>query len=288
MRKSLRKPTQRLSIITTRLIENIIAGNYRSVFRGRGMEYDETRSYVYGDDMRLIDWHISARMSHVYTKIFREEREMTLVLIVDVSPSLVFGSGDEPLNNLAMDVAFLLSMAAERNNDKVGLLLFTNEVEKWVPPRKGRRHILSLMNELQQCSPRGRGSDLGLALRTVSKTMKRSGICVILSDFLIGGYQRDLSILSRRHDVIAVRLFDAVQRSFPLVRWCQLEDPESRKTISISGRSHYFREQFREFWQNARRDFVRECSRSGINVLELSPEMQIADELIRFFKRRKQ
>ncbi len=284
-------PTQakirQLQIISSRLVQSLLAGNYRSVFRGPGIEFDEVREYVDGDDIRLIDWNVSSRFGSVYTKTYREEREMTIFMIVDMSPSLEFGSAERSIKEVAVITSALLTLAAIQNNDKVGGVLFTDRIESWIPPAKGRRHAMRLLQEVVAAKPEGKGSDLALALRTVSESLKRRGICFILSDFHTTGYQRELALLAKRHDVIAVRITDPVSESLPDLGIVSIADPETGRTIYLNGSSRRYRFEFEQFWQRQRQQWHRECRRRGISAIEISTVDHVADQLIRFFKRRK-
>ena len=206
---------RQLQLVAQRLVESLLAGNYRSVFRGPGIEFDEVREYVEGDDARLIDWNVSSRFGSAFTKTFREEREMTLFLVVDVSPSLEFGSRPRSMRDIALVSSALLTLAAVQNNDKVGGLLFTDRIETWVSPAKGRNHAMRLLQDIIAVEPAGRGSDLSLALRTVSESLKRRGIVIVISDFLTADYQRELALMAKRHDVIALRVSDPIEQELP-------------------------------------------------------------------------
>lgn len=284
-------PTQakirELQIISTRLVQSLLAGNYRSVFRGPGIEFDEVREYVDGDDTRLIDWNVSSRFGSVFTKTYREEREMTIFLIVDMSSSLRFGSVERSMREVAAIASALITLAAIHNNDKVGGVLFTDRIEKWLPPAKGRRHAMQLLQEVVAGRTQGNGSDLALALRTVGESLKRRGICFVLSDFHTTGYQRDLAFLSKRHDVIAIRLSDPITKSLPGFGVIKIADPETGRTMYLNGSSRRFSFEFEQFWIRQRQQWLRECRRRGISALEISTVDRVADQLIRFFRKRR-
>lgn len=278
---------RRLELISNKVVQSLLTGNYRSVFKGPGIEFDETREYVEGDDVRIIDWNVSSRLDGVYSKTFREERELTLFMIVDVSPSVYDPSLDTARREVQSLLFSILAFAGVRNNDRVGGLFFSDRVESWVPPRKGRRHALRLIQDLLSFRPEGTGSDLELALRSANEGLPRRGICVIISDFKTAGYFRELALLARRHDVIAVRVNDPIEDYFPAVGLIQLEDPETGKTILAHGRTRSFRRQFKEFWEVDRRAWARECRRLGAAVLEVGVEDDPGLELVRFFRRRR-
>ncbi len=278
---------KRLQLISTKLVEDLLAGNYRSVFKGPGIEFDEVREYVDGDDARLIDWNVSSRLDAAYTKTFREERELTLFLIVDLSASLRSAGSAEGRAEVERLLFALLTFAAVQNNDRVGALFFTDRIENWVPPMKGKKHALRLLQDMLSFRPEGRGSDMAGALRTAIETQKRRGICVVLSDFKTAGYYRELSVLAKRHDVIAVRVSDPIDEVYPPSGLVQLEDPETGVTILASGASKSFRRQYRDFWEVHRRQWARECRRRGIATLEVRTDDDPAARLIDFFRRRK-
>jgi uncharacterized protein (DUF58 family) len=271
-----------LQIVSTKLVEGILAGNYRSVFKGRGIEFDEVREYVQTDDARLIDWNVSSRFCGAFTKTFREEREITLFLVVDMSAS-VFGNSRQ---HTARMLVSLLSFAAIQNSDKVGAVFFTDKIEKWIPPRKGKPHALRLISDMLRFQPSGRGSDLGAALRASGEALKRRGIVFILSDFKTGAYQRELLILGRRHDVIALRIFSPADEEFPEAGLACLEDPETRRVILSAGMSEKFRREYADFRQAQRRLWAHDCGRLGISTVEISTREDPGEKLTRFFKRR--
>lgn len=276
---------KRLQIISTRLVEGILAGNYRSVFRGPGMEFDEVREYVEGDDARLIDWNVSSRMGSPYTKTFREERELVLFLVVDYSASVFAGGGAR--SEIATQLVSLLSFAAIRNNDRVGAVFFSDRIEKWVPPKKGKKHALRLIGDTIEFEPQGRGSDLALALRASGEALKRRGIVFIISDFKTGGYDRELSLLARKHDVIAVRLVHPVDNEYPPSGLAYLQDPETGEVIPGLGFSPAFRESYEDFQMLRRRQWLMDCGRRGVSTLEIMTSEDPGEKLIRFFERRR-
>jgi uncharacterized protein (DUF58 family) len=276
-----------LRIVSVKLVEGILAGGYRSVFKGQGIEFDEVREYVETDDARLIDWNVSSRFGSSFTKTFREEREITLFLVVDVSPSVFLGGSSSGRRETSTLLLSMLSFAAIQNSDRVGAVFFTGKIEKWVPPRKGKRHALRLMGDMLHFRPQGRGSDLALALRASGEALKRRGIVFILSDFKTGGYERELSILSRKHDVIAVRISSPEDTEFPETGLAWLQDPETREVIAGYGLSRRFRESYNDYSQSRRRQWQRECGRLGVSTLEISTTDDPGEKLTKFFERRK-
>jgi uncharacterized protein (DUF58 family) len=281
------KQVKRIELVSTRLVENLLAGNYRSVFRGVGIEFDEVREYVPGDDVRRIDWNVTSRMGNVYTKTYREERELNLFLVTDVSASLYSGSGEASKERIALLVFAILAVSAVANNDRVGGVFFSDRIEKWVDPGKGKKHVLRLLNDLLLCKPEGKGSDMALAIRTVSESLKRRGICVIISDFKTEGYWDVLTHLSRKHDCIAVKIYDSVDFSFPEVGLVELEDPESGKVILGEGISKRFRRDYEDFWERHHVHWQHECGRRGVETLEIGTSEDPGARLVQFFQRRK-
>jgi uncharacterized protein (DUF58 family) len=278
---------KRLQLVSTKLVESILAGNYRSVFKGPGLEFDEVREYVLGDEARLIDWNVSSRMASPYTKTFREERELTLFTIVDLSSSIFTGSADVSRRDTVSMLYSLLAFAAVKNNDRIGSVFFTDRIEHWVPPLKGKKHALRTIEDMLTFTPTGTGSDLALALRTVGEALKRRGICVILSDFKTSGYWKDLAILGRRHDVIAVKISDPLDTEYPVSGIVELQDPETGEVTLGAGGSRVFRKRYHEFWERHNRQWLTECRKRGIATLEISTTADPAEKLIMFFNRRR-
>lgn len=277
-----------VEIVAARLVDQLLGGRYRSVFRGPGIEFDEVREYVPGDDVRAIDWNVTSRMGAPHTKIFREEREITLMLIVDVSASLYAGSGDRDKGEFAALISAILALSAVQNADRVGAAFFSDRLEKWVPPGKGRKHTLRLIHDLLNARPQGRGSDLELALRAVYGSLKRRGICVIISDFRAEGYWEALSLLARKHDVVAVKVYDPAEARFPPAGLLALQDPESRESLWADGGSPAFRRAYDRSWSEHHEAWLDNCRRRAVETLAMSTSEDPVVELTRFFRRRRQ
>jgi uncharacterized protein (DUF58 family) len=288
----LMKKIRRIEIRTRHLVEDLFAGSYLSVFKGRGIEFDQVRKYEMGDDVRSVDWNVTARMGELYVKRFVEERELTMLLVVDASASNDFGTQGQFKRDAAIEMTAMLAFAAVRNNDKVGLLLFTDRVEKFIPPRKGRRHILRILRELlaftQAPEPRRRGTDLGVALDYVNHMMKRRGIVVLVSDFQADpeSYRKALNIAGKRHDVIAIDLRDPMESEIPPVGLIALEDVETGELIEVDTSDQAWRAAFtkriqeyetakRRVWNGARVE----------RIMIQTPDDHIA-ALTRFFQGR--
>lgn len=278
---------KRLQLISARLVESIFAGNYRSAFKGPGLEFDEVREYQDGDDIRFIDWNVTSRMKAPYTKTFREERELVLNVIMDVSASLSEVGGGRSKKALAEIVFGVLAFAAVANNDRVGSILFSDIIEHTVSPMKGKKHVLRQLHDVLSFEPKGRGSDLALALRTAQESMKRRGICFILSDFRSEGYWKDLSLLARKQDVIAIKIIDPLEKEYPPSGLIYLKDPETGETIIGNGRSRRFRKKYRDYWELEKLRWVSGCRKLGIDTLEIHTDEDPGKALLKFFSRRK-
>lgn len=242
----LMKKIRRIEIRTRHLVEDLFAGSYLSVFKGRGIEFDQVRKYEPGDDVRSVDWNVTARMGELYVKRFVEERELTMLLVVDASASNDFGTQGQFKRDAAIEMTAMLAFAAVRNNDKVGLLLFTDRVEKFIPPRKGRRHILRILRELLAFEPRGRGTDVGAALEYMNRTIKRRGIVVLVSDFQADpeSYRKALNIAGKKHDVIAIDLRDPMESEIASVGLLALQDAETGEIVEVDTSDKAWREAF--------------------------------------------
>lgn len=231
-RETLRK-IRTIEIVTERLVRDRMAGQYHSVFKGSGISFSEVRQYQPGDDIRLIDWNVSARMNDAYIKLFTEEREMTVLLLVDMSASGRFGSAGQEKRELAAEIAAVLAFSAIRNNDRVGLVVFTDRVEKFVPPKKGKKHVLRVVSEILSFQPQHRGTKLSAGLEFLGRVAPRRAVAFVISDFLapIDSYERALRITSRRHDVIPVSVTDPLEEALPPVGLVEMEDPETGELI---------------------------------------------------------
>jgi len=285
--KEVFKNIRRLEIRTKKLVNEVFGGEYESVFKGQGVEFQEVREYVPGDEIRRIDWNVTARMGHPYVKKFREERELTLLFVVDASASEYFGSIKMQKINLAGEVTALLSFSAISNNDKVALLLFTDRVEKFIPPKKGRRHTLRIIRELLYFKPEGKGTNITMALEHLNRVTRRRSIVFLISDFLDKGFEKPMRITAQKHDLIAVRILDPLDVSFPDFKGCLLlEDAETGETaVFDSGdrkkRMAYSLKQV-EFIKN-QNEFFRS---NDIDLIDLSTPEPYTDTLVKFFTKR--
>ena len=285
--KEILKYIRRIEIRTKRLVNEVFSGEYESVFKGHGVEFSEVREYVPGDDIRRIDWNVTARMGHPYVKKFQEERELTLTFVVDVSSSEYFGSISRQKINLASEVTALLSFSALSNNDKVSLLLFSDRIEKFVPPKKGRRHILRIIRDLLYFKPKGKGTNISIALEHLNRVIRKKSIVFLISDFLDKGFEKPMKITARKHDLIAIRILDPLELSIPgFSGWILLEDAESgnigwidtgdrKRRLDYGMKKMDLLEKQSEFF-----------SSNDIDLIDLNTSKPYVDELVRFFTTR--
>ncbi len=292
------KKVRQIEIRTNRQVSENLAGAYRSVFKGRGMDFEEAREYQPGDEIRSIDWNVTARTGKAHVKKYREERELTMMLAVDLSASGQFGSGDSSKREIAAEIASTLAFSAARNNDKVGLVLFTEDAEHIIPPRKGRRHILRLIRDILAFEPQHRGTNIARALEEVNRILKRRAIVALVSDFLQGpdGKIPDpegksevfkaLDITNRRHDLVCFEIVDPRETVLPALGVLTLEDSETGEIVSLDTSSAAVRKTYAEI--NARRlaDFKRALARSKIDLLEIRTDKPFITPLRKFFERR--
>ena len=281
------KNIRRIELRTSRLVEDVLAGQYHSVFKGRGMDFDEVRPYTAGDDVRRIDWNVTARTGITHIKKFVEEREMTLLLMVDASASKDIGSHGPSKRELAAELAALIGFAATRNNDNVGLLLFTEGVERYIPPGKGRSHILRIIGEVLSYEPTRRGTDVGLALSHVGHALRRRAVIFVLSDFLDSSLrERPLLILRQRHDVIAIPVIDPGERDLPDVGTIVFEDSESGELIEVDSADPDARESYSKASSVRMEELHRIFRRSGVDAIEVHTDRPYLKPLLQFFDTR--
>jgi len=304
------KKIRMIELRTNRLVTETLAGQYHSVFKGQGMNFDEVREYQPGDEVRFIDWNVTARMQHPYVKKFVEERELTVMLVVDLSGSGLFGSGEQSKRELAAEIASVLAFSAIRNHDKVGLILFSDGVEKYIPPRKGRRHVLRVIREILFYEPRWPGTDLNSALEFLSRVVPRRAIVVILSDFLgqtlptrqeMAAHLRRQVVLSetlaqaslsslsranRRHDVVAVQIADRYELRLPELGYLVLKDAETGEVVEINTGDERKRRAFAERQERLKRDLQKLFAAAKIDAIPLRTDQPYETALARFFETR--
>ena len=280
------KQVRRVEIATQGLVNEVFSGEYHSVFKGRGMNFAEVRAYQYGDDIRSIDWNVTARTGTPFVKVFDEERELTVMLVVDVSASGDFGSRSRMKGEVAVEICAVLAFSAITNNDKVGLIIFSDRIEKFVPPRKGRRHGLRVLRELLYFQPEGRRTDVAGALGYLARVVRRRAVVFVVSDFFDTGYQKALAVAGRRHDTVVIRMGDPRERELPAVGYIELEDAETGEQLTVNVSDPAFREAFDHDVTETRTTLEREFRKTGIDVIEISTDRPYADQLMRFFRQR--
>src|SRR6267154_5915766 len=292
--KAILKKVRQLEIRTNRLVNDSLAGEYHSVFKGRGMNFDEVREYVPGDEVRAIDWNVTARAGRPFIKKFTEERELTILLLVDVSASGNFGSGPQSKRQMAAEQASVLAFSAIRNNDKVGLLLYTDRVERYLPPKKGRRHVLRVVRDILYHIPEGRGTDSVKALDVANHVLHRRAVVFLISDFQSPGdpvstrveLRRAMRQTNRRHDLIAVQVADPREKELPNVGVLALEDAETGEIIELDTGNPAVRKRFNELALEHARRLVNDFRAEGVDTLELKTDSPYMPALQRFFKTR--
>lgn len=275
-----------IELRTRGLVDTVFSGEYQSVFKGHGMEFAEVREYVPGDEYRSIDWNVSARMGQPYVKKFAEERELTVLFAVDLSGSAQFGTRGRFKAEVAAEVAAVIAMAAIKNNDRVGLLLFTDRIESFVPPKKGRRHALRLIRDLLAFEPAGRATDLATALDYIGRVLRHRAIVFLMSDFFDAGYEKSLKVIGRRHDVVAVTVSDPRERSLVDVGFLELIDAETGEKVVLDSSSRYVREQFEHLSAEEETRLSRTLTRLSIDRIEIRTDRSYVEPLIGFFKAR--
>ena len=280
------KQVRRIEIRTRGLVNEVFSGEYHSVFKGRGMSFAEVREYQYGDDIRNIDWNVTARSGAPFVKVYEEERELTVMLVVDVSASGEFGTRERMKGELAVEICGLLAFSAIKNNDKVGLIIFSDRVEKFVAPRKGRRHVLRVLRELLYHKPEGRGTDLRQALEYLTHVQRKRAVTFVVSDFQDAGFEKALSVAGRRHDVIAIRIGDEREAELPDLGFLELEDPETGEIAVVNTSDPDFRERFAERIRRQRSELDRALRRSKVDVVDVVTGRPYVRPLMRFFEER--
>lgn len=284
--RDLARQVRRLQIRARRAVEDILGGEYHSVFKGAGIAFEEVREYQPGDDIRAIDWNVTARLGHPFIKRFVEERELTVMLLIDCSGSQRFGTGEQPKREVAAELAAILAFSAIVNNDKVGLIAFTDEVEKFVPPRKGPRHVLRLIREILFLQPQRPGTCIRQALDFVNRVLHRRAIIFLLSDFLDDGYQLAFKRTGRKHDLVAVALSDPREHALPAVGLLEVEDAESGQALLIDTSQKDFAAAFAQRSHERQETFRRLARSARVDTIEIAGDGNHLDALVRFFQRR--
>lgn len=277
---------RRIEITTRHLVRDLVAGVYSSAFRGRGVEFAEVREYQAGDDVRIIDWNVTARLGSAYVKRYLEERELTVRFLVDFSASKQFGSQRRTKGDLATEVCAVLALAAASNNDQVGALFFTDRIEQMIPARKGRRHVLRIVSDLLSFQPADTGTDLAAALAYLEPILRRRSVLFVVSDFMTSGYSSELGRLARKHDVVAIQLVDPRERELPDAGLITLRDPESGAWRYVDTGSDALRSSFRGRMAEFDAELERCLRERGADLLRLETDRSYAEPLLAFFRRR--
>lgn len=284
--KELLKKVRKIEIKTRRLSDHIFGGEYHSTFKGRGMTFSEVRQYQFGDDVRNIDWNVTARYSEPFVKVFEEERELTMMLVVDVSGSGLFGTKNSFKKDIITEIAATLAFSATQNNDKIGLILFSDTIELYIPPKKGRSHVLRIIRELLEFQPKSQKTDISEALSFLSKVMKKKAIVFVLSDFIAEDYQRTLKITSGRHDVTGIRVYDAREEEIPNLGVVNMQDEETGKTILVDTSSRSVRNSYAKHYRERVEYFQESFRKSGAGNLSARVDESYVKKLLGYFKMR--
>jgi uncharacterized protein (DUF58 family) len=284
--KELLKKVRKIEIKTRRLSDHVFGGEYHSAFKGRGMTFNEVRSYQFGDDVRAIDWNVTARYNEPFVKVFEEERELTLMLMIDVSASEYFGTQSTFKKNILIEIAATLAFSAIQNNDKVGLMLFTDQVELYIPPKKGRMHVLRIIRELIEFKPENHKTDISIALKSLSNMIKKRAIVFVMSDFMDENYEKSLKIASKRHDVTGIRIYDERETELPNVGLIQAKDAETGNLIWLNSALKSTRTQFKKHYLERVEYFNDTFKRSGAGKISSKIEESYVKKLLSYFKAR--
>ena len=280
------KRVKQIEIKTRGLVNELFGGEYHSIFKGKGMTFSEVREYQSGDDIRLIDWNVTARTTTPFVKNFEEERELTVYLMVDISASGEFGSGSQLKRELGTEIAAVLGFSAIKNNDKVGLILFSDCIEKFIFPKKGKSHVLRVIRELLYTNPKNTGTSIGNSLDYLLKVAKRKSVVFIISDFLDSGYNSSLKIVSKKHDLIAIQLYDPAEYKFPNIGLAKVEDPETGEMFWIDTTSKRAMKELQDDIRLKQSKFSKNAKVIGFDLIPVSTDEDFVDPLMSFFKKR--
>jgi len=280
------KKVRKIEIKTKGLSKHIFSGEYHSAFKGRGMSFSEVRAYHYGDDVRNIDWNVTARTGDTHIKVFEEDRELTVMLMVDISRSSVFGSVNQFKSELIAEISAVIAFSAITNNDKVGAILFSDQVEKYIPPKKGKKHILRIIREIIFLEPESTGTDLETAMIYLSNIQKKKAIVFVLSDFMTQGYEAALSVASRRHDIIGMHIYDKMEKEMPNIGIIEAVDAETGKDIIIDTSSRSVRQKMSDWFSNNYDYYNDTFNRYRSDHLSISTQDDYVKLLLQFFKKR--
>ena len=284
--KELLKKVRKIEIKTRRLSDHVFGGEYHSTFKGRGMTFSEVRQYQFGDDVRNIDWNVTARYNEPFVKVFEEERELTLMLMVDISGSEFFGTQEQFKNEIITEIAATLAFSAMQNNDKTGLILFSDEIELYIPPKKGKSHVLRIIRELIEFKPKSNKTDIANALKFLSSVMKKKAIVFVLSDFIADGYRDTLKIAAKKHDVTGIRIYDKAEENIPNLGMVQMQDQETGELLLVNTGSKSVRNQYYSYHRERVGYFTESFTKSGAGALSTRVDESYVKKLLGYFKRR--
>ncbi|MCL6274104.1 DUF58 domain-containing protein [Muricauda sp. 2012CJ35-5] len=284
--KELLKKVRKIEIKTRRLSDHIFGGEYHSTFKGRGMTFSEVRQYQFGDDVRNIDWNVTARYNEPFVKVFEEERELTMMLMVDVSGSELFGTTNQFKKEVVTEISATLAFSALQNNDKVGLILFSDEVELFIPPKKGKSHVLRIIRELLEFTPKSSETNIAEALKFLTNVMKKKAIVFVLSDFIADTYDNTLRIVGNKHDVTGIRVYDAKEESIPNLGMVQMQDAETGRLQLVNTKSKRVRNAYGMFHKEKVEYFQDTFTKSGCGVIHCRVDESYVKKLLGYFKRR--
>lgn len=280
------KRVRKIEIKTRGLSRHIFAGEYHSAFKGRGMAFSEVREYQYGDDFRSVDWNVTARFNHPYIKIFEEERELTVMLLLDVSGSGEFGTQSRYKSTMITEIAALLSFSAIQNNDKVGVILFTDRIERFIPPKKGRQHILKIIRELIDFKPASRLTNLTIPLQYLANVIKKRSIAFLISDFMDDNFEDALKIVSKKHDMIGLRIYDIRETELPNVGLMKVKDAETGQFTWIDTGSLHVRNSYKDIYKKRQTELNDQLMHAGVDYVSIAAHEDYVKPLMRLFKKR--
>ena len=281
------KKVRKIEIKTRRLSKHLFAGEYHSAFKGKGMTFSEVREYQYGDPIRDIDWNVTARFNHPFVKVFEEERELTVMLLIDISESKIFGTNTRNKQDIVTEIAAVLSFSAIQNNDKIGVIFFSDKIEKFIPPQKGRTHTLRIIRELLEIKPENKGTDISQAIAYFTNVIKKKCTAFIISDFIDKkSYEDALKIANKKHDLIALRVYDEREKELPSVGLIRLTDAETGQTKWVNSSSKSVRKHYSDWWENTSMKQLEVFRKSGVDNADISTNEDYVKPLMKLFKKR--
>ena len=284
--KEILKKVRKIEIKTRKLSDNIFGGEYHSTFKGRGMTFSEVRPYQFGDDIRNIDWNVTARYNEPFVKVFEEERELTLMLMVDVSGSELFGTQQQFKSEIITEIAATLAFSALQNNDKTGLILFSDQIELFIPPQKGKSHVLRIIRELIEFEPKSFKTNIGEALQFLSRVMKKKAIVFMLSDFIDKGYEKPIQIAAKKHDITGIRIYDQKETELPNLGYIMVKDAETGGLMRVNTASSAVRKEYAQQYRETVSYFEGLWQKSGAGVVNCRNDESYTQKLLGYFKRR--